>query len=262
MTREVFRNLVVEAERLRAQGLLVLEGRHLFNRLLEGGGQPEAVLCVPALLDEMNGLSNGRWPVFALSEPEIGRLVGFSFHRGLLAVARRPTVSPFEGTAGLPRSVGVVALPRITDEFNLGAILRCAAAFGVRTVLLGHGCGDPFSRKALRSGMGASLRLQLYSAQPNALVALHQNGYRILAAHRSTAAVSLDEVTPQAPWVVVFGHETEGVPPDWFRECEQTVWIPMEGGMDSLNVAVSAGIVLWELVRKRRSVRIESERSS
>lgn len=245
-----FREVIARKDEFEARGWMVLEGRHLFDRLLYAGRSPLAVLCVPALDAEMRRLAGGRWPVFSLPEPEIGSLAGFPFHRGVLTLAIRPEIPDFSKGWTPPGDGLVLALPRITDEANLGAILRSAAAFGAATVLLGRGCADPFSRKSLRAGMGAALRLAMYRADPESLKVLRRSGFAVAAAHRSEGSLSLDAFEPAPRQVLVFGHESEGVPTDWLSPCDLSVWIPMEEGTDSLNVAVSAGILLWK-ARKR-----------
>ncbi len=240
------RGLISSAEHLQNEKLMVLEGRHLVLRYLGLGGKPLGLICVPSALEEFQILGRDRFEVVALSEPEIAMLLGFPFHRGVLALAPRPEFWDLEkARKSNPHQRLIVGCPRITDEANLGAILRSCLALGIKTVLLGPGSADPFSRKTLRTSMGASLGLILVESTIREYNTLKMDGYTIVGASLCPGMIPLNRYRPQDRQVLVLGHETLGIPDDLQNICDVFVGIPMSFGVDSLNVAVSAGIILY-----------------
>jgi len=253
--RSLFSDLPGARNRLKMEGLFVAEGRHLWDKLIGLGKSPEAVACVPALGREMTETAAGRWPVLELPEPELGQLAGFPFHRGVMAVFGRPEPLTLRGlTDLLPESFLLAVCPRITDESNLGAIIRSAAALGADGVITGSGSADPYSRKALRASMGSSITIPILENTEAQVLgeSLKSTGCVFVGADLAEDAVVLDEIQLGPKAALVLGHETEGIPPDWKRACSAFVKIPMHRGTDSLNVAVSAGILLYEILRKQR----------
>lgn len=252
--RSFFSDLPGARSRLKAQGLFVAEGRHLWDKLIGLGKSPVAVACVPALGDEMTKTAAGRWPVLVLPEPELGQLAGFPFHRGIMAVFPRPEPLTLNGLKGyLPESFLLAVCPRISDESNLGAIIRSAAALGAAGVVTGAGSADPYSRKALRASMGSSFTIPIFeNAEAKVLGEfLKSTGCVLFGADLAESAVVLDEIQLAPKVALVLGHETDGIPSDWKQACSGFVKIPMHYGTDSLNVAVSAGILMYEMLRKQ-----------
>lgn len=145
-----------------------------------------------------------------------------------------------------------VALERIQDPSNLGTILRTAEALGVSRVLLcGEGC-DPFSPKALRGGMGAAFRMQLFRVQSLAQAApgLREAGWRLAAAVPDAGAVPVTRADFSRPTVLAVGNEGAGLLPETVAACDVRVTIPMRGRAESLNASASAAILLWEMMRE------------
>jgi len=148
-----------------------------------------------------------------------------------------------ESTGPLP---GRVIVPwGIQDPGNLGAVLRSAAAFGFQEALLGPGCTDPFSPKALRGSMGAAFLLPLRRCAQ-----LPLDGGRWYALHGVPGAARLSEADLREPLRILVGNEGHG-----WREAElpdtvQFLAIPTQG-VESLNAAVAAGIACYEAARRR-----------
>lgn len=131
-----------------------------------------------------------------------------------------------------------VALWHVGDPGNVGAIVRAADGLGPAFVALSTGCADPTGPKALRASMGSLFRVPLgrFEDAPGHRVALVAHGGEPLH------ALELD-----GPVTFVLGAEREGLPESVAAACERRVTIPLEPGAESLNVALSAAVALYEL---------------
>jgi len=152
----------------------------------------------------------------------------------------------------------VVVLDNIRSLYNTGSILRTADASGVERVVL---CGitprpDQGSRQRraiAKTALGAEETVA-WEYQPDTAAALDTlagDGYQTVVVEPSANAIDLFEWTPQWPVGLVFGHERAGVSPDLAVVAPTVIRIPMLGRKHSLNVATAAGVVLYELLRKR-----------
>lgn len=141
----------------------------------------------------------------------------------------------------------ILALDRISDPSNLGAILRSAEAFGTDLVYLSEGCVDLYSPKVLRATMGSVFRVPVQKGPLPAFLA-HQkeNGYKIYGAGLDLNYLELPEMTFKEPAVMVIGNEANGISKETMAICDNGVYIPMLGKNESLNAAVAASIILWE----------------
>jgi tRNA G18 (ribose-2'-O)-methylase SpoU len=152
-----------------------------------------------------------------------------------------------------------VVLDNVRSLYNTGAFFRTADGCAVEKLVL---CGitprpDQGSRQRraiAKTALGAELSVPWeYVADPAvAVAAAVAAGYRVAAVENSAQAIDLYAWTPSWPICLVFGHETDGVTPALARQIETHVRIPMLGEKRSLNVATAAGVVLYELLRRRR----------
>lgn len=142
-------------------------------------------------------------------------------------------------------------LDGVQDPGNVGTIWRTADAFGADGLILCGGCADPWSPKTVRATMGAIFRLPVYEAD------LEQAAAKLADAGVPLYATALREDTADARQVdwsraaVIIGSEGRGVSPLALDLCEKTVKIPMVERCESLNAAVAASVVLWEMARNR-----------
>lgn len=141
---------------------------------------------------------------------------------------------------------GMLLLDRIQDPGNLGTILRTADAFDL-PVLLTNGCADPFSEKTVRASMGAVFRRPPQSApMEDVLRVCHAAGIPIAATALSDTACDLREVDLKRHLVVI-GSEGQGICPELLAASDRQIIIPMQPRCESLNAAVAAAIVLWQM---------------
>jgi len=239
------------------EGLFVCEGRLVIEKALDAGLTPEAVLCVYADRESWQARSAGRFPVTALGRSAMEELVGFAFHRGSLALVRRPEpVDPEEAPAG-----HALVPWNVTDPDNLGALVRTAAAMGAARVVLGPGCADPYSRKALRASMGCILSMPLCLvgtghepvARAVGRACGRAGGIRCVSAAAALVPGALDprDVRFDRPVALLLGNEGWGLPTDVAAACDVRVAVPMAAGVDSLNVGAAGAVLMWELFGRR-----------
>ena len=147
------------------------------------------------------------------------------------------------------RSLLDKSLDGVQDPGNVGTIWRAADAFGADGLILCSGCADPWSPKTVRSTMGAVFRLPVYEGT------LRDAAERLAAACIPLYAAALRENTedirdvPLDQAAVIIGSEGRGVSDEALALCQKTVRIPMRARCESLNAAVAASVVLWEMAR-------------
>ena len=145
----------------------------------------------------------------------------------------------------------IVALDGVQDPGNVGTIWRTADAAGFQGLLLGAGCADPLSPKVQRSAMGSGFRLPFMQAGdlPAALTALRARGWMVLASdlHGEDFYRRPD---PGERFVLVIGSEAHGISQATRQAADALVKLPMRGGAESLNAAVAAGIMMYEMCRE------------
>jgi tRNA G18 (ribose-2'-O)-methylase SpoU len=235
----------------RDAGQFVVEGETLFDRLVASRFPVVSVLAS----DRFEAAVAPRVPrgaaFYVVPERRVEELVGFNFHRGVLACGRRvpwPTADALAAAAG-PRAT-VVVCPRLDNPENLGSILRLADVFGVDAVLAGDRCPDPLSRRVLRVSMGSALRVPLVTP-PDLAGALDRlrrdHRFESLASVTEPSARALELVRRPDRLALLLGSEAAGLGPEWVARCDGRVTIPMRPGAESLNVAVAAGILLYHL---------------
>lgn len=235
------------------EGLLVCEGRIVLEKALAAGLALRAVVCVPADYDEWRSRAPAGVAVSALPKPELEAHIGFSFHRGVLALAERPAPRLAAEVAGrLPRGPALV-LWNVTDPDNLGTLIRSAAALGAAAVYLGGGSADPYGRKALRASMGNALSTPLFILrdEPELYLARGPGENLLVAAALAEGARRPRELATLGDLSLIVGNEGWGLPRAALDACDRLVELPMASGVDSLNVGAAGAILMWELFGAR-----------
>ena len=248
---------VTDPELLRTRGLFVAEGRLIVRTLMTlSPFRARSVLVTDAAWHSLqrvfDALENPP-PIYLASQAHVNGIVGFNIHRGCLALGERPREKPIREIVrpGSDPQI-VVAIERIGNADNMGGIFRNALAFGAHAVLLSPGCCDPLYRKAIRTSIGASLRVPFTSvaAWPAGLEALRQRGFTLAALTPHRSAMPLGEFVgspvPERLTVVV-GAEGEGLSDAVLAGVNVRIRIPIARDVDSLNVATAAGIALQRI---------------
>lgn len=146
----------------------------------------------------------------------------------------------------------ILILDSIHDPGNLGTMLRTAVAAGVELVFLAPNCADLYSPKVIRSAMGNHCRIPIQQAEWQQIehYCASQQDLRIYAAAMENG-ISLWEADLRGPVALIIGSEAEGISIEAQQLAEKKIFIPMEPEVESLNAAVAAGILMYEVVRQR-----------
>jgi tRNA G18 (ribose-2'-O)-methylase SpoU len=236
------RNLTSGSERF------VAESRHLVDRLLDSGFTVESILVAEGHLADVRRPETADIPVYVADTKLLREIVGFRFHRGVLACGlRRPYPTLADVVPSMPRAATLVLMSQVQDPENVGAILRASAAFGIDAVVLGPHCADPFSRRVLRVSMGAVWKLPMtQSADVQRDITWLQDsaGIEVAATVLDADADPLVGATRSRRTALLFGSEGHGLDPTLIGACRRRITIPMQLGTDSLNAAMAAGIFL------------------
>jgi tRNA G18 (ribose-2'-O)-methylase SpoU len=159
----------------------------------------------------------------------------------------------YEGIAGLPVTI---LLDNVRSMYNVGSFFRTGDAARIDKLCLCGITSYPPKHAISKTALGAeeTVRWQ-HSWEPAPLLReMRESGYEIAAVETTVHAVDLFDWTPRFPVCVVFGHEVDGIRPDVSELCDTHVRIPMLGAKHSLNVATAGGVVIYELLRKYRSL--------
>lgn len=219
-------------------GMYLVEGEKLVNEAVRFNQKIEYVLC-----DETNAFckKDYSFPVFAAKKYVVDSVCEAVTAQGVVAVLKLPD------TAVQPPKGKCLILDELQDPGNLGAIMRTAAACGYGDIYLSN-CVDPFSPKVIRAAMSAHFALNIHQGDIERIFSVVKDKCEILCADMDGENVFKTKVS--ANHAIVIGNEGNGVSDFSKKNCSKTVAIPMENGFESLNAAVSAGVIMYELSNK------------
>ena len=263
---EDYRN-IPDAELIERRGIFVAEGRLVVARLLAGGRFAARSLLVtetalnsePIFRLKAEATFSPALPAYVVPQWMMNAIAGFDVHRGCLAIGERGPLRAWQEVAAGARRL--VIGERLANADNVGAIFRNAAALGGDAVLLERTCTDPLYRKAIRTSMGATLRVPYARIEPWpaalrelreagwSLVALTPSGSKTLQTVASETSQTVARQGGSRKIALVLGHEGDGLTAETLDACNIHARIPMTDGSDSLNVATACALALYELAR-------------
>ena len=180
--------------------------------------------------------------LFRVPEDVMASISPMESPQGALFLCRLPEKKTYAPTPGC------LLLDGIQDPGNLGTILRTADALDIPVTLL-EGCADPYSPKTARATMGAIFRREAYSVTPEELFALlSKSGVPLYGTALREDTVPLSDANLSKAAVAI-GSEGRGLSQQMLDECAKTLKIPMSPRCESLNAAIAATVVLWEMYR-------------
>lgn len=237
-----------EKSRLRRkEGLFVLEGRRELERCVAAGMKVRTVFVCPEILSDS---TIAQECVFEVSAAVYARIAYREGTEGVMAIVETPELGLER--LNLPEKPLVVVLEAVEKPGNLGAVLRSADAAGADAVIVCDELADVFNPNVIRASTGAVFSVPVaVASSEEAIDFLKKNNIRILTAQLQDSVLYYDSPMTGGT-AIVMGTEDKGLSDIWREAADEHIRIPMLGVADSLNVSVSAAILLFEAVRQRR----------
>lgn len=232
------------------RGSIFVEGKRLVGEALDSGLDiTEGFITECHTDEELAGRLRRAAPTFVLSESAFRSISDTDNPQGVAVVAKRPVCDePIFRRGGLPLWI---FLNEANNPANLGAITRTAEAAGVSGVIVSPGSADVYSPKSLRASMGSAFRQRIFAGVEltDAADAARKEGIRVLAAEPKQGTDHL-RIDWRVPTLLVFGSEAHGLSQAEVELCDSSVAISIAESVESLNLAVSAAVILFEARRQ------------
>jgi RNA methyltransferase, TrmH family len=243
----------------RVKDLIFVEGMRLSEEALTSGLKIQAVIFSGELAEKekaaalIEKLSHVCDRLASVSEKLLASIAYSKTPQGIVLLASRPQTTEEHLTGKQTENPLLVVMHRITNPVNVGAILRTAEATGVTGAVATENATDPFSPKALRGAMGAAFRLPVWYGPSYAQVLewCAKRGIKTVCADLDASTIYSD-VDWKGPRALILGPETSGLSREEINAADEAVKIPIRGPVESLNVSVAAGVLLYEAARQRR----------
>lgn len=232
------------------KGIFIVESPKVIRVALDAGYQPVSLLCEQKHLtgDAQDIIARlpDDVPVFTGERSLLAELTGYTLTRGVLCAMRRPTPLSVETVCKDARRI--VVIDEVSDSTNIGAIFRSAAALGIDGVLLTPTSCDPLCRRAVRVSMG-SVFLVPWTWLDRPISDLKQLGLPTVAMALTDKSVPIDDPTlcNEPRLAIIMGTEGDGLAHETIQAADYVARIPMQHGVDSLNVAAAAAVAFWQL---------------
>ena len=234
------------------KGIFIAESLKVVRIALAAGLKPLSFLAERKYIDEqitsLIGDDNAT-PIYTGEREVLAQLTGYELTRGFLCAMRRPQLPTVEEVCRGKRRIAV--MDSVVNSTNTGAIFRASTALGIEGLLLTPTCCDPLNRRSVRVSMGTVFQMPwTFTQSPVAYPRqLHELGFTTVALALSDKAVSIDSPTLQRidRMAIVMGTEGDGLSKEVIEACDYVAMIPMQRGVDSLNVAAAAAVAFWQL---------------
>lgn len=234
------------------KGIFIVESEKVIRVALAAGMKPLSFLSENKYIDtqvramcEEYGVGE-EVPVYTGEREVLAGLTGYELTRGVLCAMKRPEARGVAEVIGNVRRVAV--MDSVVNSTNTGAIFRAAAALGVDALLLTRTCCDPLNRRACRVSMGTVF--QIPWTWLDHYGQLKDLGFKTVALALTDRSVSIDDpcLKESERLAIIMGTEGDGLSDSVLRQCDYVAKIPMQRGVDSLNVAAAASVAFWELL--------------
>jgi TrmH family RNA methyltransferase len=242
----------------REEGLFVVEGRRELEHCFHAGMQVESIYCLNP--DEVNfQFSTFNYQLTKVTPNVYERIAYRGSTEGIIAVIRTPQPRTLESLLqqkgrGINGQPLFIVLESVEKPGNLGAVLRSADAALATGVIVCDPLTDLYNPNLIRSSIGAVFTVPTVACTSDECIAfLKQHGVQILTAQLQDSHLYYD-TSMVSPTAIVMGTESTGLTPVWRKAADAHIRIPMMGQLDSLNVSVSAAILLFEAVRQRQVI--------
>ena len=240
--------------------LIFIEGLRLCEEALHSDLSLEAVIFSEEIAEKpkaagvINNLSRNCARMATVSEKLLESISFTKTPQGIIVLAQRPDTSEARMAQNVHDIPLVIIIHQLNNPVNVGAVLRTAEAAGSTGVIATANTADPFSPKALRGAMGSAFRLPIWNgvSYSEAIEWCSRKGILAVCA-TATARLAYTEIDWTCARALILGTESTGLADAEINAANDAVRIPMDGAVESLNVSVAAGILLYEAVRQRQA---------
>lgn len=233
---KTFRKLHQRKHREQLQQFLV-EGYHLVEEALKSDWEVEHIVMTDKA-KKLEGITKEK--VMLVNQAVFNHLSQTESPQEIMAVIKKKKFQKITGKR-------LLLIDRIQDPGNLGTIIRTAVAAGYDAIVLGKGTVDPFNDKVLRATQGAVFHLPLIKKDLRPMIdRLKKDSYTIVASCLE-GAKNVETIKKPDKFALVLGNEGSGISPEILSESDIKVKIPIYGEVESLNVSVAAGILMYQL---------------
>lgn len=248
---------LVDRRRREETGMFVIEGIKLFNEAARAGVKIRSLFVTDEALEkygaEIEKASCGK--VYSVTDEVYAKLSTESAPQGVFAVCEQ-FKAPERAASGEPFAL---VLDGVADPGNLGTMIRCADALGADRVFIGEGGADIYNPKTVRAAMGSIFRVGTERCDAaSAVTRLRGDGYKVYAATLDARAEDVRRADVSGKVAFVIGNEGHGVSEKVAAACDGSVIIPMTKGIESLNAAVAASLLMWEAARGRLGMDLQA----
>lgn len=226
-------------------GLFLVEGIHHVGEAIEADWKIETVLYAPDLLTSSfarNLLTRLKTPPQPVSVAVMESLADKENPQGIIALVRSRQTQ----LTDLKKFSSAVALVSPQDPGNVGTILRTMDAVGAEILFLLEGGVELYHPTVVRASMGTLFWKPIVQASFDDFIAWARKGGYQLIGTSAKADVDHHTLTPHTPWILMLGNEQKGLTTEQSAACDVTVSLPMKGRVSSLNLAVAAGVLLYQ----------------
>lgn len=238
-----WKKLQTKKGRQQSQSYL-LDGWHLVQEALQSQVQITALIGTKAELALHNDIVARVNQVYQVTGGIMQEITATVTPQGIAAIV----TLPYLRLKSIPETGKWLLLDRVQDPGNLGTMVRTADAAGFNGVIAGKGTVDFFSPKVMRSMQGSQFHIRLATAELSDLIpAMQANGMPVYGTELNPQAISYRELPQSDQVAFVMGNEGQGMADNLLQLTTKNVYIPMPGQAESLNVAVSAGILMFSV---------------
>ncbi len=247
-----------------AEGLFRFDGQKLFVEALSFGVAPEYVFIkesrekelVETLTDKLSNIPDKTVEYILVGDSAFEKMTNEKAPDGIIFCGKHldklhKSIKISNGNFELADG-RLFMLESVRDPGNLGAVLRCAAAFGVSQIVMSEDCADIYNPKTVRASMGALFKVSTVKTDnlPDTIRAIKDSGRRVFATALDFGAIKLGQFEILETDVFLVGNEGHGLSAETIEASSGSVFIPMMEGTESLNAATAAAVCMWEAARK------------
>lgn len=236
------------------RGIFIVDGQREIDLAVKAGLEVETLFFCSELIKKTEGKANG---FFGIEEEKLIETSETAFNKicykespdGFLALVKTP--SKDLNDIKLSEKPLVIVLENVEKPGNLGAIIRTAYAGGADAIIINDNQTDIYNPNVIRASEGLIFKQMVINASlPETVDWLKRHGVKSMAA-ATCATNKYTDTDLSGPVAIVLGSEADGLSQQWLEKADEKIVIPMNEEMDSLNVSVSAAIILFEALRQR-----------